>query len=96
MKNTRKNRAEDMVCPVCGYYCIGAGGIGCIDKPLLFILEEEKMKRIETVGQKRCSRCGKLTLDYARFKRRGLFRVEVRLCGSCLSHMLKNRIPNIS
>ncbi len=20
-------------CPVCGYYCIGKGGVGCIDKP---------------------------------------------------------------
>lgn len=22
-------------CPVCGYYCLGKGGIGCIDKPSL-------------------------------------------------------------
>ena len=22
-------------CPVCGYYCLGKGGIGCIDKPTL-------------------------------------------------------------
>jgi hypothetical protein len=24
---------EDMICPVCGYYCLGTGGVGCIDKP---------------------------------------------------------------
>ena len=22
-------------CPVCGYYCVGKGGFGCIDKPKL-------------------------------------------------------------
>ena len=21
------------VCPTCGYYCLGNGGLGCIDKP---------------------------------------------------------------
>lgn len=25
--------ASDIQCPVCGYYCIGKGGVGCIDKP---------------------------------------------------------------
>jgi len=25
--------AENMFCPVCGYYCLGKGGHGCIDKP---------------------------------------------------------------
>ena len=24
---------SEIQCPVCGYYCIGKGGIGCIDKP---------------------------------------------------------------
>ena len=28
-------RAEDLQCPVCGYYCLGHGGVGCIDKPKL-------------------------------------------------------------
>jgi len=28
-KNTK------IVCPVCGYYCLGKGGVGCIDKPAL-------------------------------------------------------------
>lgn len=26
---------DDIQCPVCGYYCIGKGGFGCIDKPKL-------------------------------------------------------------
>jgi len=40
MKNNQtKNRgekelreAENLICPVCGYYCLGKGGHGCIDK----------------------------------------------------------------
>lgn len=28
-------RKENLICPVCGYYCLGKGGIGCIDKPSL-------------------------------------------------------------
>lgn len=28
-------RAEDEHCPVCGYYCLGKGGVGCVDKPNL-------------------------------------------------------------
>ena len=34
-------------CPVCGYYCLGKGGHGCIDKPAL--VEAEKDKEIETL-----------------------------------------------
>lgn len=26
---------EDYICPVCGYYCLGHGGYGCIDKSSL-------------------------------------------------------------
>jgi hypothetical protein len=29
------NEPEDIHCPVCGYYCLGRGGMGCIDKPFL-------------------------------------------------------------
>lgn len=25
--------ASELNCPVCGYYCTGKGGHGCIDKP---------------------------------------------------------------
>lgn len=32
--------AEDIQCPVCGYYCLGKGGYGCIDKPKLVFTKE--------------------------------------------------------
>ena len=38
-KNKRP-AAEDIICPVCGYYCSGNGGKFCIDKPELFRLEQ--------------------------------------------------------
>lgn len=28
-------RMQHEQCPVCGYYCLGRGGIGCIDKPAM-------------------------------------------------------------
>jgi len=28
-----KSSEEFICCPVCGYYCLGKGGHGCIDKP---------------------------------------------------------------
>lgn len=28
---------NDIHCPVCGYYCLGKGGIGCIDKTATFL-----------------------------------------------------------
>ena len=31
----KERRPEDYICPVCGYYCLGKGGVGCIDKPSL-------------------------------------------------------------
>ena len=34
-------KAEDLQCPVCGYYCLGNGGIGCIDKPTLVKTEKD-------------------------------------------------------
>lgn len=30
-----KQWQENIQCPVCGYYCLGKGGFGCIDKPKL-------------------------------------------------------------
>ncbi len=30
-----KGMNDEVHCPVCGYYCLGKGGIGCIDKPKL-------------------------------------------------------------
>lgn len=29
---TGEEKPEDIHCPVCGYYCIGKGGVGCINK----------------------------------------------------------------
>lgn len=37
-----ETKVEDIICPVCGYYCLGRGGFGCIDKLSLF--ESEKSK----------------------------------------------------
>ena len=34
-KEIKHKREEEIQCPVCGYYCLGKGGHGCIDKPSL-------------------------------------------------------------
>lgn len=31
----RNTYFDEIDCPVCGYYCLGKGGSGCIDKPTL-------------------------------------------------------------
>lgn len=31
-------------CPVCGYYCLGKGRLGCIDKPTLCGLNKDDYK----------------------------------------------------
>ena len=31
--NKQLEEAENEICPVCGYYCLGEGGRACIDKP---------------------------------------------------------------
>lgn len=44
MKNCiilQQHKALNLVCPVCGYYCLGKGGIGCIDKPKLTGLRKD-------------------------------------------------------
>lgn len=65
MDNLNTVKKEDLyemykneTCPVCGYYCNGNGGIGCIDKPALCGLDRETLadklyisKRIQ--GEKR-------------------------------------------
>lgn len=38
----KNENVENISCPCCGYYCLGNGGIGCIDKPKLF-REQEKL-----------------------------------------------------
>lgn len=37
----KKNQFEDIQCPVCGYFCTGNGGIGCIDKPFFVHLKDD-------------------------------------------------------
>ena len=32
---------DDILCPVCGYYCLGNGGQGCIDKLILLTNQRE-------------------------------------------------------
>ncbi len=34
---------ENIQCPVCGYYCLGRGGNGCIDKPFMVKQEADAM-----------------------------------------------------
>ncbi len=41
-----QGRAEDILCPVCGYYCLGNGGFGCIDK-ISLVKEQEISKEID-------------------------------------------------
>jgi|GEM_PF-6156842 len=38
--NDTEQKPEDIQCPACGYYCLGNGGFGCIDKP--FLVESQK------------------------------------------------------
>ena len=35
--------AKDIFCPVCGYYCLGKGGHGCIHKPSLVAEEDDQV-----------------------------------------------------
>lgn len=34
-KQGRNTKNDNITCPTCGYYCLGKGGFGCIDKPNL-------------------------------------------------------------
>lgn len=42
-KTESQIQAEDLQCPVCGFYCLGNGGLGCIDKP--YIVKKAKEER---------------------------------------------------
>jgi hypothetical protein len=37
-----RHEAENAQCPVCGYYCLGNGGNGCIDKPSMLYAISQK------------------------------------------------------
>jgi hypothetical protein len=43
--------AKEIRCPVCGYLCLGHGGVGCIDKPFMVKLEEEQEDLPVEVGK---------------------------------------------
>ena len=32
-----RKKIYNIQCPVCGYYCLGKGGFGCIDKPTMIV-----------------------------------------------------------
>lgn len=52
-------------CPVCGYYCLGKGGHGCIDKPFMFKQSQAKCEscyseitdKIKSPVNHLCNRC---------------------------------------
>lgn len=41
---------SEVYCPVCGYYCLGRGGMECIDKPMI-IAKERLRKNEDDKGQ---------------------------------------------
>jgi DNA-directed RNA polymerase subunit RPC12/RpoP len=52
-------------CPVCGYYCLGKGGVNCIDKPKLCGINNAPLQRkeLDPVADKylmeiECTKCG--------------------------------------
>ena len=49
MKSKEKDYLNEQ-CPVCGYYCLGKGGIGCIDKP--FLVKSSKTKETKVDWEK--------------------------------------------
>lgn len=52
LENVRAQALEDLLngesCPVCGYYCLGKGGLGCIDKPSMESTEPAPAPSSET------------------------------------------------
>ena len=40
-------QAIEAQCPVCGYYCLGNGGIGCIDKPSMLAKAKPRTVMLE-------------------------------------------------
>ncbi|MBU1941443.1 MAG: hypothetical protein KKC68_06670 [Candidatus Thermoplasmatota archaeon] len=44
---------KDVMCPVCGFNCLGNGGIGCIDKPALCGLDKDTLGEINNQNIKR-------------------------------------------
>ena len=64
----------EAICPVCGYYCLGKGGVNCIDKPKLCGIDTAPPQRewvgltdneYELMAEKRVTNYFFNTLDYA-------------------------------
>ena len=57
----------EAICPVCGYYCLGKGGVNCIDKPKLCGIDTAPPQR-EWVGltDDEIEDAGKLNVEGAR------------------------------
>ena len=41
----KEENFENIVCPICGYYCVGKGGIGCIDKPFILYKRQKQLNK---------------------------------------------------
>ena len=50
-----KDKIEEEICPVCGCYCLGKGGIGCIDKKGMYERERKQVK----IPLVKCPSCGR-------------------------------------
>lgn len=85
---TDASKIEDISCPVCGYYCLGKGSHGGIDKPFL-LSERNQMTPTQIVDKilpekKSCPSCNSLSLEGQRDS------AQYYLCHKC-----KNRFSGI-
>lgn len=44
------NQPTEPYCPVCGYYCLGKGGMECIDRPMAIAKERLRDERTKQEG----------------------------------------------
>lgn len=48
----------ELICPICGFWCLGTGGQGCINKPdlyyneIYFIIKDIKVVRVQKIAKK--------------------------------------------
>lgn len=50
MENVLHTEYEQTHCPVCGFYCNGKGGVGCIDKPKLYGIEPVEDPKLSLIN----------------------------------------------
>lgn len=82
-KNENPNSEE--ICPVCGYYCLGKGGMGCIDKPS-FSLPESKVENNQIDYCENCKKELKWNTNFThkhgnQYYKKTLNRVSAECCG---------------